>query len=75
MAVALVEYARSLFVEPKPEDVEEFQNFVGEGIHGKIDGKDIYIGNRKIAARAACEIGEKLRFSSCVVLILNNFGF
>ncbi|KAM1721143.1 hypothetical protein ACFX12_022715 [Malus domestica] len=56
MADALVDYGRSLSIEPKPENVEEFQNFPGEGIHGKIDGQDIYIGNRKIALRAACEI-------------------
>ncbi|KAF5742905.1 putative inactive cadmium/zinc-transporting ATPase HMA3 [Tripterygium wilfordii] len=54
MAAALVEYGRSLCVEQKPEDVEEFQNFPSEGIYGKIEGKDIYIGNRKIALRAGC---------------------
>lgn len=58
MADALVDYGRSHSVEPKPENVEEFQNFPGEGIHGKIDGQDIYIGNRKIALRANCETGE-----------------
>ncbi|KAL5549369.1 hypothetical protein UlMin_004600, partial [Ulmus minor] len=55
MAAALVDYGRSLSVEPKPENVVEFHNFPGEGIHGKIDGRDIYIGNKKISARAACE--------------------
>jgi Cd2+/Zn2+-exporting ATPase len=40
-------------IEPQPEKVEEFQNFPGEGIQGKIEGKDIYIGNRKIAHRAS----------------------
>ncbi|KAF3452750.1 hypothetical protein FNV43_RR03183 [Rhamnella rubrinervis] len=55
MAAALVDYGRSLSIEPKPENVEEFYNFPGEGIHGKIEGKDIYIGNKKIAVRAACE--------------------
>lgn len=58
MAAALVEYGRLLSIEPKPEHVEEFQNFPGEGIHGKIDGQDIHIGNRKIALRAACGTGE-----------------
>lgn len=58
MADALVDYGRLFSVEPNPENVEEFQNFPGEGIHGKIDGQDIYIGNRKIALRAACEIGK-----------------
>lgn len=57
MAAALVDHARSLSVEPKPENVMEFQNFPGEGIHGKIDGDVIYIGNRKIALRAGCETG------------------
>ncbi|KAL8096757.1 putative inactive cadmium/zinc-transporting ATPase HMA3 [Apium graveolens] len=54
MAEALVEYAKSNSVEPKPDDVEEFHNFPGEGICGKIDGKDIYVGNKRIAIRAGC---------------------
>ncbi|CAL1415119.1 unnamed protein product [Linum trigynum] len=52
MAAALVEYGRSILVEPSPENVDEYDNITGEGIHGKIDGRDIYIGNKKIAARA-----------------------
>ncbi|XP_048133669.1 putative inactive cadmium/zinc-transporting ATPase HMA3 isoform X2 [Rhodamnia argentea] len=55
MAAALVQYGRSFSIEPKPEDVEDFQNFPGEGICGKIDGNDVFIGNRKIALRAGCE--------------------
>ncbi|KAM7481122.1 hypothetical protein LguiB_005705 [Lonicera macranthoides] len=55
MAAALVDYAKYHSVEPKPEKVDEFQNFPGEGIYGRIDGKDIYVGNRKIVARAGCE--------------------
>ncbi|PRQ51352.1 putative hydrolase [Rosa chinensis] len=51
MAAALVDYGRLHSIEPKPENVEEFQNFPGQGIHGRIDGQDIYIGNRKIALR------------------------
>jgi Cd2+/Zn2+-exporting ATPase len=58
MAAALVDHARSLAIEPKPEHVVEFHNFPGEGIHGKVDGNDIYIGNRKIALRAGCATGE-----------------
>lgn len=58
MAAALVDYGKSLSVEAKPERVEEFQNFPGEGIHGRIDGQDVYIGNKKIAARASCGTGE-----------------
>ncbi|KAF2309674.1 hypothetical protein GH714_004554 [Hevea brasiliensis] len=54
MADALVDYGRTRSVEPNPENVVDFQNFPGEGIHGKIDGKEIYIGNRKIALRAGC---------------------
>ncbi|XP_057988992.1 putative inactive cadmium/zinc-transporting ATPase HMA3 [Hevea brasiliensis] len=54
MAAALVDYGRSLSIEPNPENVVDFQNFPGEGIQGKIDGKEIYIGNRKIALRAGC---------------------
>lgn len=54
MAEALVKYAKSYSVDPKPDEVEEFHNFPGEGIYGKIDGKDIYIGNKRIALRAGC---------------------
>ncbi|CAN6985620.1 hypothetical protein IGI04_000703 [Brassica rapa subsp. trilocularis] len=54
MAAALVDYAKSISVEPKPEAVEDYQNFPGEGIHGKIDGKEVYIGNKRIASRAGC---------------------
>lgn len=57
MASALVDYARSNSVEPKPENVAEFHIYPGEGIYGKIDGKDIYVGNKRIAARATCETG------------------
>ncbi|KAJ6932232.1 hypothetical protein NC651_007831 [Populus alba x Populus x berolinensis] len=37
MAAALVDYGRWHSIEPKPKDVEEFQNFPGEGIQGKIE--------------------------------------
>ena len=57
MAAALVDHGRSLSINPKPENVDDFQNFPGEGVHGRIDGKDIYIGNRKIATRANCATG------------------
>jgi Cd2+/Zn2+-exporting ATPase len=40
-------------VEPKPEDLEEFQNFPGEGIQGKNEVKNICIDSRKIAHRAS----------------------
>jgi len=36
MAAALVDYGRRHSIEPKPEDVEEFQDFPGEGIQGKL---------------------------------------
>ncbi|XWS70970.1 hypothetical protein CRYUN_Cryun03dG0096700 [Craigia yunnanensis] len=52
MATALVEYGRSHSMEPKPEAVEDYQNFPGEGIYGRIDCRDIYIGSRKISVRA-----------------------
>lgn len=60
MAAALIDYGRLHSIEPKPENVEEFQNYPGEGIQGKIDGKDIYIGNRKIANRAGSGTGKSL---------------
>lgn len=52
MAAALVEYGRSHSIEPNPETVEDYHNFPGEGIYGRIDGRDIYIGSRKISLRA-----------------------
>ncbi|XWS73329.1 hypothetical protein CRYUN_Cryun02cG0119200 [Craigia yunnanensis] len=52
MAAALIEYGRSHSIEPKPETVEDYQNFPGEGIYGRIDGRDIYIGSIKISVRA-----------------------
>ncbi|KHN45233.1 putative inactive cadmium/zinc-transporting ATPase HMA3 isoform X1 [Glycine soja] len=55
MAAALVEYGMLNSVKPIPENVENFQNFPGEGVYGIINGKDIYIGNRRIGARAGSE--------------------
>ncbi|KAL3534902.1 hypothetical protein ACH5RR_003363 [Cinchona calisaya] len=57
MAAALIDLAQSHSIEPKPDKVEQFQNFPGEGIYGKIDGKEIYIGNLKISSRAGCLSG------------------
>ncbi|KAH7688010.1 Zinc-exporting ATPase protein [Dioscorea alata] len=54
MASALVDYARWKSVEPKPDNVSEFQIHAGEGIQGQIDGCSIYIGNKRIATRAGC---------------------
>ncbi|GMP36667.1 hypothetical protein CsSME_00008721 [Camellia sinensis var. sinensis] len=60
MAAALIDYGRSHSVEPMSEKVEEFENFPGEGIHGKIDGKDVYVGNLKMALRAGCSTVPRL---------------
>ena len=57
MAAALVDYAKSVYVEPKPEAVEDYQKFPGEGIYAKIDDKEVYIGNKRIASRAGCSSG------------------
>lgn len=57
MAPAIINYAQSHSVEPNPEKVEHFQNFPGEGVYGEIDGMEIYIGNKKISARAGCTSG------------------
>ena len=58
IAGVLVDYARSHSIEAKPENVEDFQNFPGEGVSGKIDGREIYIGNKKLAERATCIPGQ-----------------
>ncbi|KAL4590075.1 hypothetical protein LXL04_002994 [Taraxacum kok-saghyz] len=54
MASTLIDYAHSHSVKAQPDNVEEFENFPGEGIYGKIDGKNVYIGNSKIATRVHC---------------------
>lgn len=63
MAAALVDYARANGIKPKPENVTEFQIFPGEGICGEIHGRCIYIGNKRIAARAGCETGIGIHIS------------
>ncbi|KAL0346880.1 UNVERIFIED_CONTAM: putative cadmium/zinc-transporting ATPase HMA4 [Sesamum calycinum] len=52
MAAALVDFARAQGIEPKPEKVEKFQIFPGEGIFGRIEDNDVYVGNWKVASRA-----------------------
>ncbi|XP_072973155.1 putative inactive cadmium/zinc-transporting ATPase HMA3 [Typha angustifolia] len=54
MASALIDYARSNSIEPKSENVTEFRIYPGEGVYGEIDGKVIYVGNKRIAERASC---------------------
>ncbi|XP_073154623.1 cadmium/zinc-transporting ATPase HMA3-like isoform X2 [Henckelia pumila] len=60
MAAALIDFAREYGIEPKPEKVERFQNFPGEGICGRIDDVEVYVGNSKIASRAGCTAVPKL---------------
>lgn len=60
MAAALVDFARTHSIEAKPDRVESFQNFPGEGISGKIQDKELHIGNSKIASRAGCSAVPKL---------------
>ncbi|WOL17221.1 inactive cadmium/zinc-transporting ATPase HMA3 isoform X1 [Canna indica] len=55
MAAAFVQHARSYSIEPKPECVKEFHIYPGEGIHGEIEGRNVYVGNKRIAARASCD--------------------
>lgn len=52
MAAALVNYAVMRSIDPLPEKVEEFHNYPGEGIHGKIESEHIHIGNHRISQRA-----------------------
>ncbi|CAO2822953.1 unnamed protein product [Amaranthus hypochondriacus] len=56
IATVLVDYGKSQSVEQKPENVEDFENFPGEGVSGKIDGRVIYIGNQKLGQKANCTI-------------------
>ncbi|KAK4774308.1 hypothetical protein SAY86_009243 [Trapa natans] len=56
LAAAVVQYGRSSGVVPKPENVEDFQNYPGEGIYGRIDGNNVFIGSKKIATRAGSQI-------------------
>ncbi|CAM8929327.1 unnamed protein product [Rhodiola kirilowii] len=37
--------------------IESKSSYPGEVIHGKSDGQDVYIGNRRMARRAHCESG------------------
>ncbi|CAN6171471.1 unnamed protein product [Urochloa humidicola] len=55
MAAALVEYSQSKSIRPEPENVTEFRIHHGEGIYGAISGRHIYIGNKKIMERSACQ--------------------
>lgn len=70
MAAALVDYAQSNSVEPRPDRVEQFQIFPGEGIHGRIDGMEIYVGNRKISSRAGCTTGKRLNLLFLLIIII-----
>nr|UCU84245.1 HMA3 [Silene paradoxa] len=61
MAASIVNYASLKSIKPLPEKVEEFTNYPGEGIYGKIEGEDIYIGNYRIGLRAGCkEVSHKM---------------
>lgn len=60
IATVLADYGRPQGIEPKPENVEDFQNFPGEGVFGRIDGREIYIGNQKLGQRANCTVGKQL---------------
>ncbi|KAL3504247.1 hypothetical protein ACH5RR_034088 [Cinchona calisaya] len=72
LATALVDFAQSNSVEPKPDEVENYQNCPGEGIYGKIEGKEIYIGNQKISSRAGCSFGKSV---GCIFLGSTPVGF
>ncbi|KAL9667139.1 hypothetical protein QQ045_001488 [Rhodiola kirilowii] len=54
MAPALVDYSDS---------IESKLSYLGEEIHGKSDGQDVYIGNRRMARRAHCESDDVIIFS------------
>ncbi|KAL8168119.1 hypothetical protein V2J09_009618 [Rumex salicifolius] len=64
IADAIVYYGKSQTIEPKPEIVEEFKNFPGEGIAGKIDGREIYVGNQRLGKRAGCFTSSSVKYNS-----------
>ncbi|PON56835.1 P-type ATPase, subfamily IB [Trema orientale] len=84
MAAALVGHGTLHSIEPKPENVKDFQIFPGEGVFGKIDGEDIYIGNWRIGLRAGCErdsfdvvqrmSGKTNGFIFCGATLVGKFG-
>ncbi|KAK3126716.1 hypothetical protein QOZ80_7AG0561290 [Eleusine coracana subsp. coracana] len=55
MAAALIEYSQSKSVVPQPQKVTEFRIYPGEGVYGEINGRHIYIGNRRIMTRSSCQ--------------------
>jgi hypothetical protein len=67
MAAALVDYGRWHSVEPKPEDLEEFQKFPGEGIQGKNEVKNILITERLLT-----ELPEQLKSPNYILIRINN---
>lgn len=73
MAAALVEYGMLHSIKPVLENVENFQNFPGEGIVGTIDGKEIYVGNRRIGVRAGYETGDYIQ--KLILLRISNFAY
>ncbi|KAL8152532.1 hypothetical protein V2J09_010292 [Rumex salicifolius] len=84
IADAIVYYGKSQSVDPNPETVEDFQNFPGEGIVGRINDKEIYVGNRKLGQRAGClaapeiesstEDGRTLGFVYSDGVVIGTFG-
>jgi Zn2+/Cd2+-exporting ATPase len=63
MVAALVEYSQLKSILPKPENVNEFRIYHGEGVYGEINGRQIYIGNRRIVARSSGHTGEQSRYT------------
>ncbi|KAF8731821.1 hypothetical protein HU200_015760 [Digitaria exilis] len=75
MATALVEYAQSKSIQPKPENVTEFRIYPGEGIYGEINGRHVYIGNRRIMARSSYQTVQEMddqKGASIGYVICNN---
>ena len=46
LSLAIVDYAKEKNVELKKAD--SYMSIIGKGIYGKLDGKEIYIGNEKL---------------------------
>jgi P-type Cu+ transporter len=75
MGKALLEYADKLKV--LPANISEFNSYPGLGITGKVDNKNIIVGNKKMLERCTIQLAEKetddnLNVNSSVYIAIDN---